>query len=306
LGSEIGGEPGGVLMLDHYTFDVLGKWEVDRGDQRLSYDFWWNLPEEVMVTSEWATPQTMEGGLKLEHLKDRYGNRLHFWDLRKRRKLASVVLGEENRMALEIRPFHSPSRLGGFVNLVVSLRDLSSSIWYWFREDGKWRAEKVIEVPAEPSEGGLPEILKPFKAVPPLVTDIDLSLDDRYLYLSLWGIGEVRKYNVSDPFRPRLEGRVRLGGIAHRARHPNGAELSGGPQMLELSRDGRRVYVTNSLYSSWDNQFYPEGIRGWMVKLNSDGGLSVDREFLVDFGQARSHQVRLRGGDASSDSYCFA
>jgi 56kDa selenium binding protein (SBP56). len=61
LGSEIGGEPGGVLMLDHYTFDVLGKWEVDRGDQRLSYDFWWNLPEEVMVTSEWATPQTMEG-----------------------------------------------------------------------------------------------------------------------------------------------------------------------------------------------------------------------------------------------------
>ena len=29
--------------------------------------------------------------------------------------------------------------------------------------------------------------------------------------------------------------------------------------MVELSRDGRRVYLTNSLYSPWDAQFYPGG-----------------------------------------------
>ncbi|AEB95719.1 selenium-binding protein [Metallosphaera cuprina Ar-4] len=75
--------------------------------------------------------------------------------------------------------------------------------------------------------------------------------------------------------------------------------------MIEISRDGKRVYVTNSLYGTWDNQFYPEGLKGWMVKLNADGGLTVDKEFLVDFGEARAHQVRLRGGDASSDSYCY-
>ena len=28
--------------------------------------------------------------------------------------------------------------------------------------------------------------------VPPLVTDIDLSLDDRFLYVSCWGTGEMR------------------------------------------------------------------------------------------------------------------
>jgi len=83
---------------------------------------------------------------------------------------------------LELRPFHDPTRLMGYVNSVVSLKDLSSSIWLWFNEDGKWRAEKVIEIPAEPLESGLPEILKPFKAVPPLVTDINLSLDDKFLY----------------------------------------------------------------------------------------------------------------------------
>lgn len=29
--------------------------------------------------------------------------------------------------------------------------------------------------------------------------------------------------------------------------------------MVEISRDGKRVYWTNSLYSTWDNQFYPDG-----------------------------------------------
>jgi methanethiol oxidase len=40
--------------------------------------------------------------------------------------------------------------------------------------------------------------------------------------------------------------------------------MNGGPQMVEISRDGKRVYVTNSLYSTWDDQFYPgtEGLDG--------------------------------------------
>jgi len=28
--------------------------------------------------------------------------------------------------------------------------------------------------------------------------------------------------------------------------------------MLQLSLDGNRLFLTNSLFSSWDNQFYPE------------------------------------------------
>ena len=34
----------------------------------------------------------------------------------------------------------------------------------------------------------------------------------------------------------------------------NGHAVTGGPQMLQLSLDGQRLYVTNSLFSSWDNQ----------------------------------------------------
>ena len=84
--------------------------------------------------------------------------------------------------------------------------------------------------------------------------------------------------------------------------------LNGAPQMVEVSRDGRRVYFTNSLYTPWDAQFYPDGIQSWMVKLDADpeGGMELDPNFFIEFDGMRSHQVRLEGGDASSDSYCYS
>jgi selenium-binding protein 1 len=147
--------------------------------------------------------------------------------------------------------------------------------------------------------------------VPPLVTDINLSVDDCFLYVSCWGTGELRQYDVSDPFHPVFIDSVRLGGIVARNPHlaDRGKPLNGGPQMVEVSRDGRRVYVTNSLYTPWDAQFYPDGIRGWMAKIDAapGRGLSVDPRFLVEFEDGlRPHQVRLEGGDASSDSFCYA
>ena len=40
--------------------------------------------------------------------------------------------------------------------------------------------------------------------------------------------------------------------------HIDSRRVEGGPQMIQLSLDGKRLYVTTSLYSSWDNQFYPD------------------------------------------------
>jgi selenium-binding protein 1 len=183
----------------------------------------------------------------------------------------------------------------------------------WYREEGKngkWAVRKLIEIPAEPADPEqLPPLLKGFKAVPPLLTDINLSVDDKYLYASSWGTGEFQQYDVSDPFHPQLTGSVRMGGIVGRAAHPAQPKkrLNGAPQMVEVSRDGRRVYFTNSLYAAWDAQFYPDGIQGWMAKLDvaPNGGMTLDNDFFVDFGDLRSHQVRLEGGDASSDFYCY-
>ena len=107
----------------------------------------------------------------------------------------------------------------------------------------------MITIPAEPaSTDDLPPALKPFCAVPPLVTDINLSVDDKFLYVSCWGTGELKQYDVSDPLHPRQAGSVRLGGIAARVPHPAAPRErpAGGPQMVEVSRHGERIYLTNS------------------------------------------------------------
>ena len=62
---------------------------------------------------------------------------------------------------------------------------------------------------------------------------------------------------------------------------------------------------------AWDDQFYPGGVGAWMAKIDTDpqaGGLTLDERFFPhgeDFRGLRVHQVRLQGGDASSDSYCY-
>jgi len=311
MGSGNGAGPGGVFLLDHESFDVLGQWEVDRGPQYLAYDFWWNIGYDVGVSSEWGTPDMFENGLSLERLvKGEYGRRLHMWDLRKRRHLQEIDLGPEHQLCFELRPAHDPTRAYGFVCTVLSTKDLSAGIWLWHRAEGngKWAVRRIIDIAPEPADPALlPPPLKQFKAAPALVPEIALSLDDRFLYVSCWGTGELRQYEVSDPFKPRLTGTVRLGGIVAQAPHPKGGPINGAPQMLEVSRDGLRVYVTNSLYSAVDAQFYPEGIQGWMAKIdvNPAGGISVDPNFFVSFKGERPHQVRLEGGDSSSDSYCY-
>ena len=76
--------------------------------------------------------------------------------------------------------------------------------------------------------------------------------------------------------------------------------------MLQLSFDGRRLYVSNSLYSTWDNQFYPD-MRSWLLRIDCDpdGGMEIDPDF-VDFTTAptarRAHTSaapgrRLHDGD---------
>ena len=81
--------------------------------------------------------------------------------------------------------------------------------------------------------------------------------------------------------------------------------------MLQLSLDGKRLYVTNSLFSRWDDQFYPDLAKTGTVMLivncdTENGGMSIDNEFTVDFGSVkngpyRAHEMRYPGGDCSSD-----
>jgi selenium-binding protein 1 len=308
LGDADGNGPGGFLLLDQ-EFKIVGRWERDTKDMKFNYDFWYQPRHGVMISSEWAAPNTVREGFKLDDVKaGKYGKRLLFWDWKTHETKQVIDLGEGGMIPLEIRCHHNPASTHGFVGAA-----LSSAIWHFDKPkaakntdppEGKWRAEKVIQVDPIEHKGW------PFP-VPGLITDVVLSLDDRWLYFSNWLHGDIRQYDVSDPAKPKLTGQAWLGGVLGRSGKFRGGDFVGGPQMLQLSLDGRRLYVTSSLYSKWDNQFYPDIAKkgSYLLQLDCDtakGGLKLNERFYVDFGKepagaARAHEIRFPGGDSTSD-----
>ena len=297
LGDRDGNAAGGFAVLDAKTFDLKGRWENGGERPPMNYDFWYQPRKNVLVSTEFAEPNAYEGGFDPADVEaGRYGHRLHFWNLEKRTLEQTVELGETGLVPLEVRWLHDPEAESGFVGVT-----LSSSVFYFERGNGGWEAEPVIDVESVPQEGW------PFP-VPGLITDVVLSMDDRFLYFSNWLHGDLRQYDVSNPREPKLTGQLQLGGVLGRPLDGD-RELDGGPQMLQLSFDGRRLYVTNSLYSTWDNQFYPE-LRSWLMRINClpNGGMEIDQDFFVDFnhrpgGAARAHEVRLQGGDCTTEIF---
>jgi selenium-binding protein 1 len=96
LGGANGNDgPGGVALLDHDSFDVVGAWELDRGEQYFAYDGWWHLHHDTMITSEWATPPMFENGLDPEDLLGRrFGHHLNFWSMSQRSLTQRIDLGD--------------------------------------------------------------------------------------------------------------------------------------------------------------------------------------------------------------------
>jgi selenium-binding protein 1 len=297
LGDRNGGGGGGFAVLDAKSFEVKGRWEDGGETPSLNYDFWYQPRKNVLVSSEFGEPNAYEDGFDPADVEaGRYGRRIHFWNLEERRLEQSLDLGEAGLVPLEVRWLHDPDAESGFVGAT-----LSSNIFHFRRDNGSWKAEQVLGIDGVEQEGW------PFP-VPALITDLVLSMDDRFLYFSNWLHGDLRQYDVSDPRNPKLTGQLQLGGVLGRPLDGN-RELNGGPQMLQLSFDGRRLYVTNSLYSTWDNQFYP-GLRSWLLRVDCDpdGGMELDEDFFVDFhdrpeGPARAHEVRLQGGDCTTEIF---
>ncbi len=94
LGSASGDGPGGIFVMDQDSFELKGKWELDRGPQQLAYDFWWHLGYDTMITSEWGTPNMVKKGVNPELLlAGKYGHKIHVWDLHKRRHLQEARPG---------------------------------------------------------------------------------------------------------------------------------------------------------------------------------------------------------------------
>nr|XP_056708331.1 methanethiol oxidase-like isoform X1 [Euleptes europaea] len=318
LGDPHGNGKGSFALLDAETFEVKGNWERPTQATPQGYDFWYQPRHNVMISSEFGVPKFFVDGFNPADLgKGRYGRYLYIWDWTTRCLLESIDVGEDSA-PLEVRFLHNPDAAHAMVS-----SPLQGCIFHVFkRQDGCWTAEKVIQVPNKKVSGWLlPEM-------PAFTTSIVISLDDRFLYASNVLHGDIRQYDITDPFCPRQVGQVFVGGSIPKGGvvtvledpemdcQPDpfiiqGRRVYGGPQMLQLSLDGKRLYVSNGIYTPLDKQFYPELVREGSVMLQIDvdterGGLRVNEDFLVDFGKepcgpARAHEMHYPGGDCTSD-----
>ncbi|XP_067951504.1 methanethiol oxidase-like isoform X1 [Watersipora subatra] len=316
LGDENDSNKGSFVVLDGKTWKLKGTW----GDQtvKYSYDFWYQYRENTLISTEWGKPSSFWKGLDPALVKTDYGSDLHVWDFNKREYQYKIELGDDGRMPLEIRFLHDPTKSEGFVGCAFG-----STVYRFFRNAmGQYQAEKVISVEEKKVEGWMLPVM------PGIITDILLSMDDRFLYFSNWVQGDLRQYDISDTRNPKLVGRLFLGGsmttdskvktINDLEPQPNpvyvkGRKLYGGPQMVQLSLDGKRLYLTDSLVSPWDKQFYPDMVKNGCVLLQVDcdtekGGLTLNKNFLTDFGKepdgpVLAHEIRYPGGDCTSDIY---
>jgi selenium-binding protein 1 len=144
----------------------------------------------------------------------------------------------------------------GFTNCA-----LDDSIWLWEAgPDGAYRARKLCDTGKMPA-------------------DLRQSPDDRFLYVSCFGGNEIQQWDVSDLKKPRLTSTV----------HP-GVQ----PNMMHVTGDGKRMYITNSLLSTLDRS------ENFWVRLAHIGpdGMKLDPFFNVDLtkfktGPARGHDMLL-------------
>lgn len=157
---------------------------------------------------------------------------------------------------LEVRWSRREGADHGFTNCA-----LDNAIWLFKGQaDGTYSFRKVAETGALPA-------------------DLRQSPDDRFLFVSCFGGNEIQQWDVTDPENPTLFD------TAHPGVQPN---------MMHVTDDGKRMYVTNSLLSTLDHAG-----RFWVRLIHlGPKGMKVDPFFNIELndlptGPARGHDMLL-------------
>jgi selenium-binding protein 1 len=207
-----------------------------------------------MVTSSFTPLRNYQKPLAQMDLKD-FGSELVVWDFNKRQPLQ---VGKAGLAPLEVRWSLKPENNFGFTNCA-----LDNSIWLFkggAEGNGNYSFRKVADTGALPA-------------------DLRQSPDDKYLYVSCFGDNLIQQWDVSDPEHLKLTGTV---------------SPCVQPNMMHVTGDGKRMYVSNSLLSTLDHsgRFYVR-----LVHIGADG-MKVDPFFNVDLnklptGPARGHDMLI-------------
>ena len=212
-------QPGGIVEIDDKTGAFLDHFGpgADRApnqpNPKYMYDFESLDEANRGISTTFGPPALCGGGIKPSCL----GGEVAVWDVRREKVIQTADLGA-NSGALMVHFVRSKGVRRAFINTPGT-----NAIWLADDDDrdGVFDFQQVLG----PDNGLV------------LPADALLSHDGKYLYVSNWFGNTVQQFDIKDPFKPALKTTVSVP-------HPN---------MLRVSRDNRRLYVSNSLLTPWDN-----------------------------------------------------
>ena len=212
-------QPGGIVEIDDSTGAFAGhdgpgpKRDADVLGPKYMYDFASHVGANRAISTTFGPPALCGGGIDPACL----GGEVAVWDLQRERVIQTADLGV-NSGALEVRFIQKKGVRRALINTPGT-----NAVWLAHDDDrnGVFKFQQVLG----PDDGLV------------LPADILLSYDNKYMYLTNWFGNTVQQFDITDPFKPVLKATVSVP-------HPN---------MLRLSRDNSRLYVSNSLLTSWNN-----------------------------------------------------
>jgi selenium-binding protein 1 len=250
-------QPGGIVELDGETGAFVGYFgpgpERDAGaaGPTWMYDFAMTPDGELGISSTFGAPAECAAGIAPTCL----GDEVAVWDMHDEAVVQTESLGEHSG-ALMIRFLPGDGVRRAFINTPGT-----NGVWLAADDDGDgtFEFQQVL---------GVDEGIE-------LPMDMVVSYDGTSLYVTNWFANTVQRFDVTDPYHPTLQATVAVP-------HPN---------MLRLSRDNSRLYVSNSLLTPWDNDANFGAARNsdygiWLFEAGTDGGLTSstpDGSAWVDF-----------------------
>jgi methanethiol oxidase len=208
-----------------------------------------------MITSSWVSQKTFMSSLDKWDPKD-FSNTMLVWDL-KARQILQELPGDP--IPLAARWALTPNATYGY-----NISNGGDSIWMFrMQPDGTFSYKKAADVGNGCGPG-----------------DLRQSPDDRYLYVSCVRGSEIQAWDIANPEAIRLHDTVQ--GLVQ-------------ANMMHVTYDGRRLYVTNSAISSVD---YSPRYALRLIHIGPDGRMKLDPFFAIDFskppdGPARPHDMLL-------------
>jgi len=259
--------PGGVLFLDDRTgefVDYFGPGPEHGIDAAPKYMYDFGLNEHNNVAVTTTFGWPADVGGGINPAG--FGDEITFWDYAGQFPTQTASLGD----------FCGALEVGWLEERNIGMTDCpgTNTVWLWEDDDqdGLYSFHQILS-----GEDGL---LGP--------VDMVLAEDDTVLYITNWFANTVQAFDISDPYAPLLIDQV---SVPH-------------PSILRVSVDGRRVYVSNELVTTWDSDPGFGGPRNdhygiWLFHRQDDGTLvseTADGSAWVDFTDVQMKHSRGPAG----------